>query len=78
MALPIVVLSTLQNDILLYKLLVTMETDVMTSFVLEHGRQCMPCSVSFSMTLQMEILSTGTSDFLKQMIILKSLYSVFF
>ena len=34
----------------------------------------MPCSINFSMTLQTEILSTAlvTSDFLKQMIILKS------
>ena len=33
----------------------------------------MPCSAIFSMILQTEILSTVTSDFLKQMIILKSL-----
>ena len=33
----------------------------------------MPCSINFSMTLQTEILSIETSDFLKQMIILKSI-----
>ena len=38
--------------------------------------QNMPCSISFSMTLQTEIFSTITSDFLKQMIILKSFISV--
>ena len=32
----------------------------------------MPCSVKFSMTLQTEILSIETSDFLKQIIFLKS------
>ena len=26
-----------------------------------HGKQCMPCSANFSMTLQTEILSTETS-----------------
>ena len=36
----------------------------------------MPCSINFSVTLQTEILSTVTSDFLKQMIILKSFNSV--
>ena len=48
----------------------------MTSLVLEHGRQCIPCSAKFSMTLQTEILSTETSDFLKQIIFLKSFDSV--
>ena len=38
------------------------------SFVQEHGRQCMPCSVKFSMTLQTEIRTIETSDFLKQII----------
>ena len=38
---------------------------------------CMPCSITFSMTLQAEILSTVFSDFLKQMNILKSFNSVF-
>ena len=37
----------------------------------------MPCLVKFSMTLQTEILSTETSDFLKQIIFLKSFNSVF-
>ena len=37
----------------------------------------MPCSINFSLTLQTEILSTITSDFVKQMIILKSFNSVF-
>ena len=37
----------------------------MTSFVREHGRQCMPCSARFSMTPQTGILSIETSDFLK-------------
>ena len=32
----------------------------------------MPCSINFSLTLQTEILSTVTLDFLKHMIILKS------
>ena len=37
---------------------------------------CLPCSSNFSMTLQTEILSTETSDLLKQIIILKSFNSV--
>ena len=37
----------------------------------------MPCSINFSVTLQTEI-STVTSDFLKQMIILKSFNVVLF
>ena len=37
-----------------------------------HYKLCMPCSINFSMTLQTEILSIETSDFFKQMIILKS------
>ena len=40
----------------------------MTSFVQEHGRQYMPCSAKFPMTLQTEILSTETSHFLKQIV----------
>ena len=32
----------------------------------------MPCSIKFSMTLQTEILSTDSSDFLKQIISIKS------
>ena len=36
----------------------------------------MPCFINFSVTLQTEVLSTVTSDFLKQMIILKSFNSV--
>ena len=38
----------------------------------------MLCSIKFSETLQTEILSTETSDYLKQMIILKSCNSVFY
>ena len=41
----------------------------MTTMVYEHGRQCMPCSINFSMTLQTKILSIEPSDFLKQIII---------
>ena len=37
----------------------------------------MPYSINFSVTLQTEILSTVASDFLKQMNILKVLYSMF-
>ena len=37
----------------------------------------MPCSANFLKTLQTEILSTETSDFLKQIIFLKSFNSVF-
>ena len=48
----------------------------MTSLVKQHGRQCMSCSVNFSVSLQTEILSTVTSDFLKQMIILKEFNSL--
>ena len=48
----------------------------MKSLIKKHGRQCMPCSAKFSMTLQSEILSTETSDFLKQIIFLKSFKSV--
>ena len=36
----------------------------------------MPCSKNFSVTFQTEILSTVTSDFLKQIIPLKSFYSM--
>ena len=50
----------------------------MTSLVQEHGRQYMPCSAKFSMTLQTEILSTETSDFLKQKVFLKSFNSVLY
>ena len=45
--------------------IVAMVTDL-TSLVLEHGIQCMSCSANFLRTLQTEILSTETSDFLKQ------------
>ena len=41
----------------------------------EHGKQRMPCSAKFSMTLQTEILSTETSDVLKYFF-LKSFNSV--
>ena len=44
----------------------------MMSLVPQHGKQCMPCSVSFSMALQTSILSTENSNFLKERIILKS------
>ena len=37
----------------------------------------MPCSISFSMTLQSEILSAATSDFLILMIILNSFNFMF-
>ena len=37
----------------------------------------MPCSANFSVTLQTEILSTETSDFLKQIIFLKLFISIF-
>ena len=51
----------------------------MMSLVQEHIRQCMPCSINISMTLQTEILSIVTSDYLKQMhmIILKTFNSMF-
>ena len=35
----------------------------------------MPCSAKFSMTLQTEILSIETSNFLKQIFFLRSFYS---
>ena len=38
----------------------------MTTVVEEHGRQCMSCPAKISMALQTEILSTETSDLLKQ------------
>ena len=47
----------------------------MMSFVQEQDRQCMPCSINFPLTF--EILSTVTSDFLKQIIILQRFNSVF-
>ena len=47
------------------------------SLVSEHGKQCMPCSTKFSVTFQTEILATETSDFLKQIIVLKSFDSLF-
>ena len=37
---------------------------------------CIPCSTIFSIKLQTEILSTETSDFLKQIIILRAFDSV--
>ena len=48
----------------------------MMSLVKEHGRQCMPCSTQFSVTLQTENLLTEISDFLKQIIFLRSFNSV--
>ena len=47
----------------------------MTSLVQKHGRQCRPCFVKFSLTLQTEILSTETSHFLKRIIFLKMSYN---
>ena len=61
----------------LYDTIVVTVTYLM-SLVQELSRQCMPCSAKTSMTLQTEVLSTETSDFLKQMIILKSFNSVLF
>ena len=49
----------------------------MASFVYEHGRQGMPSSINFSMTLKTETLSTEFSNFLKQIIFIKSFNSVF-
>ena len=49
----------------------------MTALVKEHGSQSMSCSTNFSMTLQPEILSRETLDFLKQMIVLNLFNSVF-
>ena len=46
------------------------------SLVNANGRQCIPCSINFSMTSQTEILLTVTLDFLKQMIIIKAMNSV--
>lgn len=34
------------------------------SLVPEHGKQCMPCSANFSVTIQTETLSTEISKFL--------------
>ena len=39
-------------------------------------QKCMPCSISFIMTLQTEFLSTEISDFLKKIIFLKSFNSL--
>ena len=39
--------------------------------------QCVPCSAKFSISLQAETLSTETSDFLEQIIFLKSFNVVF-
>ena len=60
-----------------YELLVAMVTYGVISSgawqtVYDMVRQCMPCSVIFSMTMQAKILSAEPSDFLKQNIILKS------
>ena len=46
------------------------------SLASKHGIQFMSCSANFSMTLQTEILSTQTSDFLKTNNFLKPLNSV--
>ena len=37
----------------------------------------MPCSINFLITLQTEVLSTEASDFLKQIIFLRSFNSMF-
>ena len=42
-----------------YDVIVAMVTSV-TSLALEHGRQCMLCSIKFSMALQTEIFSIET------------------
>ena len=47
------------------------------SLIYEHVTQSMPCSTILSMTIQNIILAAVTSDFLKQMSILKSFNSVF-
>lgn len=44
----------------------------MTSLVWEYGKQWLPCTTNFSMTLRIEILATEKSDFLKYIIILQS------
>ena len=59
-----------------YDVIAATVTELWLHLYKEHGRQCMPCSINFSVTLQTEILFTVTSDFLKQMIILKSFNSV--
>ena len=48
----------------------------MKSLIPEHDKQCTLHSNNFSMTLQTEILPIETSDFLNQLIILKSFNSV--
>ena len=57
--------------------LIAMVTDLM-SCVLELDKQCLTCPANFSMTLQTEILSKESSDFLKQRISIKSFYSVLY
>ena len=47
----------------------------MTALVKEHGRQCMPCSINFSVILRTDILSTITLDFLKEMLFSSHLIS---
>ena len=49
---------------------------MVTSLEQKRARPCMPCPINFSLTLQTEIFSTVTSDFLKQMIVLKLFSSV--
>ena len=46
----------------------------MTSLVEENGRQCMPCSTKFLLTLRNEILSRETPDFLKQTFLSQVIY----
>ena len=53
-----------------YELLLVMVTH-MSSLAPNHDKQCLPCSVNISVTLQTEIIST---DFLKQMNILRSCF----
>ena len=51
----------------------------MKSLIKEHGRQCMPCSAKFSITLQTEILSREASVSplsVNQIIFLKSFNSM--
>ena len=50
----------------------------MTTLVSDQGIQSTPCPANFSIVFQTEILSKQTSDFLKQIIILKSLHSFLF
>lgn len=56
----------------------THDTDILKFSSTEHGKKHVLGSNNMSVTLQTEILTTETSDFLKQIINLESFNSMFY